>query len=92
MLRQRDGDIFRNAKTTGVGTILVSGQEVQSPPPGEPQDVAGVGTFTVKTVNRDARGIEVTAVTVVLENGTPGDTSDDTVVHLGNANLKIRRG
>ncbi len=90
--RASDGQVFSDAQNTGVGTILVGGQEVDTPPAGEPQDVAGVGTYTVRTVDRSRNGIEVTAVTVVLENGTPNDASDDTIVHLANANLKIGRG
>ncbi len=90
--RASDGDVFSDSEGTGVGTILVGGQEVDSPPAGEPQDVAGVGTFTVRSVHRTRNGIEVTGVTVVLENGSPNNTSNDTTVHLANANLKIGRG
>jgi len=89
--RQRDGDVLRNAKGTGIGRILVNGREVPFPPAGEPQDVAGVGTFTVRTVDTNRNGIDVTAVVVRLANATPGDASDDTVVNLGRAKLAITR-
>jgi len=90
--RQADGDVVRNAKGTGVGEILVNGSPIAQPAPGDPRDVAGVGTFTLKTVDKTRIGIDVTAVTVQLFNGTPNDLSDDTIVHLGRAKLAIKRG
>ena len=89
--RQSDGDVISNAKGTGVGTILVNGEEVPMPPAGEPQEVPGLGSFAVRTVIKTATGIDVTGIIVRLENGTP-DVSDDTVVNLARATLQIRRG
>lgn len=90
--RQADGDVVRNAKGTDIGQILVNGQPIAQPLPGESRNVAGVGRFTVKTVQKSPIGIDVTAVTVQLFNGTPKNLSDDTVVHLGRAKLAIKRG
>ncbi len=91
VVRQADGDVLRSAKGTGVGTILVNGEEQDTPAAGQQQNVAGLGSYRVKVVNKSRIGLNVTAVVVTLNNGTPADTSDDTVVQLGNAKLKIRR-
>lgn len=88
---RRDNGVVRSARGTGVGRIVVNGEEIQ-PPPGEPQQVPGLGSFTVRSVDRTANGLDVTAVSVRLHNGTPADTTDDTVVNLGRAKLAIRRG
>ncbi|CAA9321966.1 MAG: Multimodular transpeptidase-transglycosylase [uncultured Nocardioidaceae bacterium] len=90
--RQADGDLLRNAKGTGVGTIRVNGQQVPTPPAGEAQDVAGLGSYTVRVVNKTRTGIDVTGIIVRIENGTPADRSDDTVVNLARATLGIKRG
>lgn len=90
--RQADGDVFRNANGTGVGEILVNGEPISMPAPGQSRNVAGVGTFILKTVQKTPIGINVTAVTVQLFNGTPKDLRDDTIVHLGRAKLAIKRG
>ncbi|MBA2507330.1 MAG: hypothetical protein H0V32_01100 [Nocardioidaceae bacterium] len=92
VVRQADGDVNRTAKETGVGSILVNGEEQPTPAAGEEQQVAGVGSYRVKVVNKSRIGLDVTAVVVTLNNGTPADTSDDTVAELGNARLEIKRG
>ena len=88
---RRGDDVVSSARGTGVGRIIVSGEEIQ-PPFGESQQVPGLGSFTVRSVHRTANGLDVTAVSVRLHNGTPADTTDDTVVNLGRAKLAIRRG
>ena len=90
--RQADGDVIRTAKGSGIGRILVNGEEIQTPRAGVPRKVAGLGTFTVRKVNKTPNGIEVTGVIVRLFNGTPKVKSDDTVVNLANAKLKIKKG
>lgn len=90
--RQADGDVVRTAEGSGIGRIVVNGQEIQTPRAGVPRKVAGLGTFTVKKVNKTPTGIEVTGVVVRLFNGTPMDKSDDTVVNLANATLRIKKG
>jgi hypothetical protein len=85
--RQADGDLVRNAKGTGIGRIVVNGEEMVLPPPGEPQQVPGLGTFTFKKVDKTPTGIDVTALTVRLFNGSEADT----VVELGRAKLNIRK-
>lgn len=89
--RQADGDVIRSAKGSGIGRILVNGEEIQTPRAGVPRKVAGLGNFTVRKVNKTPNGIEVTGVVVRLFNGTPKVKSDDTVVNLANANLRIKR-
>ncbi len=89
--RQADGDVVRTAKGSGVGRILVNGKEIQTPRAGVPRKVAGLGTFTVRKVNKTPTGIEVTGVIVRIFNGTPKVKSDDTVVNLANANLRIKK-
>ncbi len=91
VFRQSDGDVLLSAKGTGVGTILVNGVEQGQPPAGQEQDVDGVGSYTVGVVDEGKNGLRVIGVTVTLENGTPADTSDDTVVDLGNARTRIKR-
>ncbi len=89
--RRADGTVVRSARGTGVARILID-DELVSVPAGVVQEVPGVGSFTVRSVDRTPNGIDVTAVTVRLYNGTPGDTTDDTVVNLGRAKLAIQRG
>lgn len=86
------GAVARDADGTGVGAIFVNDEQVQPPAPGQPQGIAGLGTFTVRSVQLSDNGIAVTAVVVRLSNGTPEDTTDDTVVNLGQARLAIRQG
>jgi len=90
--RQRGGDLVRSAKGTGVGTILINGEQVPTPPAGEPQEIPGLGSYTVRDVHKTSIGIDVTGVIVRLENGTPADPSDDTIVNLARAILGIKRG
>jgi len=85
--RQPDGDIVRNAKGTGVGELFVNGERVELPPPGKSRRVPGLGAFTFRTVEKSANGIDVTALTVRLFNGSEADT----VVELGRAKLNIRK-
>ncbi len=85
--RQADGDVVRNAKGTGIGSIKVNGEKVALPLPGERQSVPGLGTFTFKTVKKNPIGIDVTALTVRLFNGSAADT----VIELGRAKLNIRK-
>ncbi len=85
VVRQADGDVLRSARRTGVGTILVNGEEQPTPPAGEEQQVTGLGSYTVKVVDKSHIGLQVIAVVVRLNNGTPGDRSDDTIANLGNA-------
>lgn len=89
--RQSDGDVVRNPKGTGVGTILIAGQEQSKPPAGEPQDFPG-GEFTIRVVDKHRDGIDATGAVVRLFNGTPDNRADDTVVDLGVARLEISRG
>ena len=90
--RFANGTVVRSARGTGVGRIIVGGELIPTPAPGEPQPVPGLGWFTVRSVHLSPNGIDVTAVVVRLHNGTPADTTDDTVVNLGRAQLAIRRG
>lgn len=92
VLRQGDGDVISSPRGTGVGKILVNGQQVAIPPAGEPQHVGGLGSYTVQVVKRTPIGIEVTGVVVRLENSTPKDRTDDTVVNLARAVLRIKKG
>jgi len=89
--RQRDGDTVRNAKGTGVGTIIVAGEEQPKPPAGEAQQFPG-GEYTIRVVDKKRHGIDVTGAVVRLFNGTPRDQADDTVVDLARAKLEITRG
>ncbi len=89
--RRADGVVARDSDGTGIGRIVVNGETVLAPQPGEPRGVPGVGSFTVRSVDRSPTGIDVTAVVVRLSNGT-ADTSDDTVVNLGRARLAVKRG
>jgi len=89
--RQADGDVLRNARGTGVGAILVAGEEQEQPPAGEAQRFPG-GEFTIRVVDKDGNGIEATFAIVRLFNGTPKDRTDDTVVELARAALEIKRG
>ncbi len=91
VVRKPNGNVTRTAKRTGIGTILVNGEPQSTPAAGQQQDVVGLGSYRVKVVNKSPIGLNVTAVVVTLNNGTPANTSDDTVVQLGNAKLKIRR-
>lgn len=85
--RQADGDVVRNAKGTDIGSIKVNGMEMAPPTPGEPVRVPGLGTFTFRSVKKSPIGIDVTALTVELFNGSAANT----VVELGRAKLKIRK-
>ncbi|MBA3266432.1 MAG: hypothetical protein H0T14_08720 [Nocardioidaceae bacterium] len=89
--RQADGDVLRDAKGTGVGSILVGGEAQPQPPAGEAQRFPG-GQYTVRVVEKDANGIEAIGAVVRLFNGTPDDRTDDTVVDLARAALEIKRG
>jgi hypothetical protein len=90
--RRANGTVVRSARGTGVGRIIVGGVQIPTPAAGEPQQVPGLGWFTVGLVHRSPNGIDVTAVEVRLHNGTPANTTDDTVVNLGRAQLAIRLG
>jgi len=89
--RQADGDTVRNPKGTGVGKIIVAGQEQAKPPAGKAQKFPG-GEYTIRVVNKKRHGIDVTGAVVRLFNGTPKQRTDDTVIDLARAKLEITRG
>lgn len=79
-----DGGLSRNAKGTRLLTLTVGANDVRDQlTPGEPFDVAGLGTVTFKKVTKIPNGIDVVAVEVVL--------LDDTVIELGHSIMRVKK-
>ena len=89
--RGAGGMIFRNAKGTGVGEILIAGEAQEQPPAGEAQPFPG-GEYTIRVVKEIPSGIEAKGAVVRAFNGTPNNRTDDTVVNLAVATLRITNG
>ena len=89
--RRADDTVVRDAEGTGVGAILINGQQQPQPVAGSSQPFPG-GEYTVRVVKRSPTGIDATGAVVRVFNGTPGDRSDDTVFVLAHAELEITEG
>ncbi len=89
--RRADNTVLRDAKGTGVGEILINGEQQPQPAAGESQPFPG-GEYTIRVVVKNPIGIDATGAVVRVFNNTPEDRTDDTVFVLAHAELNITKG
>ena len=77
----------RNIRGSGVGAVVVNGQQQEPPGPGDVIEVPGLARLEFFLVDRADRGLKVTAVRVSLLSGTEVDS----VLALGRAQTYIGR-
>ena len=72
VFEDENGDVTYNTNGTTLGSITVGGIGITVPPPGGQVNLPGVGTLFFYEENelKDGRGVEVTAVRIVLTGGT----------------------
>ena len=83
----RRGEVFANARGTTIATVIIGGEEIALPDPGQVIEVPGVARLTFFEKHRTKRGFEVTAVKVELLMDTPLNS----VVRLGWAKIAITK-
>jgi len=78
-----DGSRERSAAGTRIGRILVGGESINIPAPGESITIPGVAEITFKTYRRLSNGLDVTGLRIELLDG------QGTIVELGRAKAII---
>lgn len=84
--------VSRSTKGTGVGTFTMDGQSqgldcATLPPEAKTIEIPQLATITLCKKTKLKRGVEMTAVSIELLNGTPGEST----INLGNARVRLDR-